>query len=111
MKELGNENVHLKHVCHILTFYISQDIDKPLKVPVGGTYPNKVDFLIADTGVTICRCAKDEIIQNGCVRCDSDTTADHHCHFILVPILVSASKWTLDADPGRNGCVEQFVVL
>lgn len=39
VKELCNENVHLEHICHILSLYVAQYVDKPFKMPVRWTYP------------------------------------------------------------------------
>ncbi len=35
VEELGDEDVHLEHIGHVLALHVPQDVDEPLKVPAG----------------------------------------------------------------------------
>ena len=76
-----------KDIIHIL--HSPQHIDEPLEVSVGGTDPEEVDFLARHPGVSVGGGSEHEIVQDGSVGSDSNTSTHHHGHLELVPILVS----------------------
>jgi len=97
VEELRDEYVYLEHIGDILLLHVAQDVDEPLKVLVRWADPQEVHLLAGHARVSVGTGAKDQIVENGGVRGDPDAAADHHGHLELVPVLVAASKWSLDA--------------
>ena len=46
----------------------------------------------SDTRVSVCGGSKHKVVQHGSIRCDTNTTADHHSDLELVPILIATTK-------------------
>jgi len=101
MEELSDENMHFKYIGNVFSFHVSEDVDEPLKVAVGGTDPQEVDLFTGNAGVTIGGGTKDQIVEDGGVGGHPDAPAHHDGHLELVPVLVTAAERTFDADLGR----------
>jgi len=52
VEELRDEDVHLKHVRHVLAFNVTQDVDEPLEVTVRRADPEEVDLLTSHAGIS-----------------------------------------------------------
>ena len=101
MEELSDENMHFKYIGNVFSFHVSEDVDEPLKIAVGGTDPQEVDLFTGNAGGTISRGTKDPIVEDGGVGGHPDAPAHHDGHLELVPVLVAAAERTFDADLGR----------
>ena len=110
VEELGDEDVHLQHVGHVLPLHISQHINEPLKISVRGTDPEEVDFLASYSRVSVSGGSKHQVIEDGGVGSDSNTTSHHHCHLKLVPVLVASTIGSLYPDLGRIVLVLLLVI-
>ena len=89
VEELGDEDVHLQHVGHVFPLHVPEDVNEPLEISVGRTDPEEVNFLAGHAGVSVGGGAEHQIVQDRSVGSDSNTSAHHHGHLELVPILVS----------------------
>ena len=101
VEELSNKNMHFEHVRNIFTLHVSEDIDKPLKIPMWRANPQKIDFFAGHSRVPIGRGTKDQIVENGSIGSNTNASANHNGHFKFVPILVATSKRTFDSNLGR----------
>ena len=101
MEELSDENMHFKYIGNVFSFHVSEDVDEPLKVAVGGTDPQEVDLFTGNAGVTIGGGTKDQIVEDRGVGGHPDAPAHHDGYLELVPVLVAAAERTFDADLGR----------
>jgi hypothetical protein len=98
VEELRNKNMHFKDISDILALNVPEDVNEPLEVAVRGTDPQEVDLFARHTRIAISRGSKDQIVQNGCIRSDTNATANHDSHFELVPVLVATTERTLNPD-------------
>lgn len=98
MEELRYKYVYLQDIGDILFLDIAQYIDKPFEMLMRGTNPEEIDLLTSDTGVSVGAGAEHQIIEDGSVRSDTDTTANHNSHLELVPVLIAAAEGSFNAD-------------
>jgi len=98
VKELSDEYMHVQHISNIFPLNFPENIDEPFKVAMSWTNPEEVYLFACDTRVTVCGCSKDKVVEDGGVGSHTNASANHNCHLILVPVLVSTAKRTLKSD-------------
>ena len=100
MEELSDENMHFKYIGNVFSFNVSEDVNEPLKIAVGGTNPQKVDFFAGNPRVTIGGGTEDQIVEDWGVGGHADTPTHHNCNLELVPVLVASTEGSFNADLG-----------
>ncbi len=95
MEELGDKDVHLQHVCDVFSLHVPEHVHEPLKAALRGSYPQEVHLLAGYAGVAIGGGAKDQVVEDGGIGSDTNTSTDHNGHLEFVPVLVSSSERSL----------------
>ena len=89
--------MHFKDIGDVFSLDISEHVNEPLEIAMRRTNPQKVDFFAGHPRVAIGGGAENQVVQYWSVGRDADAPAHHHRHLELVPVLVPASKGTLNA--------------
>ena len=53
VKELGDEDVHLQDVCHVLPLHLAENVNEPFKLSVRLSDPEEVNFLAGNSGISV----------------------------------------------------------
>lgn len=103
VEELSNKHMHFQNSINILSFNISQHVHKPFKVFVCWANPKEVDlklinewvfiiywncyFFTSHIAMIVAVFLFNQIHQNWGIRCNANSTANHHGNIVVLPFL------------------------